>query len=101
MDTRYRAIKLWRLIFTTCHQASGAPFADDAYTHDREGNRYTGKAFLLTPWRRNEYGEHAKQRALVIGWQQKPVPATRYLPYEGDEISAGPTVDRSTEIRSG
>lgn len=65
----YRAQRFGRLIVTTCRQGEGAPWIDDAWTHDREGNRYASKAILLTPWRKNRYGEHRRQRALVIGWR--------------------------------
>ena len=30
--------------------------------------RGRGKSFLLTPWRRNQYGEALPQRALTIGF---------------------------------
>lgn len=65
----YRGRRLGRLILTSCRQAAGAPVFDKAWTHDREGNRYTSLAILLTPWRKNRYGEHERQRALVVGWK--------------------------------
>jgi hypothetical protein len=65
----FRGWRIGRLIVTTCRQASGAPVVDDAFINDREGNRYEGWAILLTPWRKNRYGEHASQRALTIGWR--------------------------------
>ena len=68
-EHRFKGYRVWRLIVTTCRQPTGAPLVDDAYVNDAEGHRYTGKSILLTPWRKNEYGEHARQRALTVGWR--------------------------------
>ena len=65
----YRGQRLWRLIVTTCIQGVGAPVVDDAFTHDREGHSYHGKAIHLTPWRKTRHGERARGRALVVGWE--------------------------------
>ena len=65
----YKGRRLWRLIFTTCKQGSGAPFIDDAWTHDEDGNRYVSKVILLTPWRRTPSGRRPPMRGLVIGWR--------------------------------
>ena len=66
----YKGRRLGRLIVTTCHNGAGAPIVDDSFIHDQEGNEYVGKSILLTPWRKNEYGERRRQRALTIGWRR-------------------------------
>jgi hypothetical protein len=66
----YRGYRFGRLLLTTCRQPTGAPFVDDSFSHDLEGNEYVGKSVLLAPWRRNEYGEHARQRAFTVGWRR-------------------------------
>lgn len=66
----FRGICFGRLIITSCRNTEGAPVVDDSFTNDQEGNRYRSKTILLTPWRKNRYGEHVRQRALVIGWRQ-------------------------------
>ena len=66
----FRGYRIGRLIVTTCRNAAGAPIVDDAFSHDSEGREYVGKAILLTPWRKNAYGEHERQRALVVGWRR-------------------------------
>lgn len=67
---RYKGRRLGRLIVTTCHNGTGAPLVDDSFIRDQEGNEYVGWSVLLTPWRKNEYGEHLRQRALTIGWRR-------------------------------
>lgn len=66
----YKGRRLGRLIVTTYHNGTGAPIVDDAFVRDQEGNEYVGKSILLTPWRKNEYGEHRRQLALTIGWRR-------------------------------
>jgi hypothetical protein len=76
IDIRYKTgnklkgLKIRRLIFTTCIQSCGAPFIDQAFVTDDEGNRYKGIAILMFPWRRNKYGESQLQKAFVVGWQK-------------------------------
>jgi hypothetical protein len=67
-----KAHTLGRLIVTTCNQPGNAPFVDRARTIEREewGSReWKSVAILLTPWRKDEHGQHRPQRALVLGWQ--------------------------------
>jgi hypothetical protein len=66
----WRVRKIGRLILTTCTQAGRAPFVDDGWTKDQEGNTYASKVILLAPWRRNRHGERPPMRALVVGWRQ-------------------------------
>ena len=58
-----------KLVISTCNQASGAAFIDRAFTEDIEGHQYASVAILLTPWKRNRFGESLPQLALVIGWR--------------------------------
>lgn len=66
-------MKLGKLYAVISNQAGGAPFMDSATTvtrevvSKREVWRGRGKSFLLTPWRRNKYGESLPQKALTIG----------------------------------
>jgi len=43
---------------------------DDSTSRDADGHRYKGKAILLKPWRKNGYGEHLPQPAVVIAWRR-------------------------------
>lgn len=62
-----------RLLLTTCMQAEGAPLIDRCTTRDNGDGRWArGIAVLLTPWRRNRYGEASPQVALVIAWKEAP-----------------------------
>ena len=65
----HKAYRFGRLILTTCLQ-SAAPVFDRCWATDREGNRYEGVAVLLTPWRRDSYGERPLMRAIVLGWRR-------------------------------
>ena len=65
----FKGHRIGPLIVTTCRQPTGAPLIDDGWTIDQEGNRYASRSVLLTPWRKNRYGEHERQRALTIGWR--------------------------------
>lgn len=67
----FRGWYFWRVILTTCITNLGAPFIDNAFIRDYEDNIYSGKVFLLMPWKKNEFGEHISQRAFVVGWQKK------------------------------
>lgn len=58
------------MIVTTCIQGTCRRIVDRAFTQDREGNRYESVAIILSPWRRNEWGEYLSQRVLVIGWRR-------------------------------
>lgn len=55
------------------NQAAGAPLIDSTMTvirkHDSQTElfRFKGKGLLLTPWRRNQYGESLPQKMLVVG----------------------------------
>jgi hypothetical protein len=64
------AIILWRLCLAWCNQAGGAPLVDRCFSKDRRGRIYNGIAVLLTPWRRNIYGNSLPQRAAVIAWRR-------------------------------
>jgi hypothetical protein len=64
-----RGMRLWKLIFTHCTQPTGAQPLDQAWVTDADGYRYTAVAILARPWRRNQYGERLRDRALVIGWR--------------------------------
>lgn len=66
-----RGLWIWKMMLTTCVQAAGAPFCDLVSGTDQQGRRYRGRCFLLTPWRRNRFGESVPQRALVVGWRTK------------------------------
>ena len=66
MRTR-KGYKLGRVLVTTTIQAQGAPFIDCACAKDGDGLNYRAIAILLTPWRRNRFGESEIQTALVIG----------------------------------
>lgn len=59
------------LCLTTTMQSEGAPFVDKCFTKTEDGRRFRGHAVLLTPWRRNRYGESVIQRALVIAWKAR------------------------------
>lgn len=65
---RRRTIRLGSLIFTTVLQAANPPLVDKACVRDeQDGQRFRGKAILLTPWRRNRYGNRPPyQLALVV-----------------------------------
>ena len=64
-----RVVILGKLVVTTCNQASGAPLVDKAFAQDVYSRKYKGWAILLTPWKRNRYGESLLQKALVVGWR--------------------------------
>jgi hypothetical protein len=65
----YKGHRFGRLIVTSCRQPAGAPFIDQGFTRDADGREYASRSILLAPWKKNEYGEHAHQRALTIGWR--------------------------------
>ena len=65
-----RGLQIGRLMLTTCNQAAGAPLMDSCTTRDQAGNVYHGKCFLLKPWRKNKWGEHLPQPAMVIAWRR-------------------------------
>jgi hypothetical protein len=65
-----RSIRVGRLIVTTAMQGGGAPLFDRCRVEDRDGWAYYGWLMLLTPWRRNRYGESKPQRGLVVGWAE-------------------------------
>ena len=67
---RFKAWRIGRLLLTHCNQALGAPIVDYAFSRDIDGNNYRGRAILLKPWRKNKYGEHLPQPALIIAWRQ-------------------------------
>lgn len=71
------AYTIGRLVLTTVSQGGHAPLADRCggtiLEGKHEGRAYWGRAILLTPWRRDKYGETLPQRAFVIGWM-RPVP---------------------------
>lgn len=60
----YLGQRLGKLIITTCKQSESAPFIDDSWTHDREGNRYVSKA-IVWPFGKSK----SRRRAFVIGWR--------------------------------
>lgn len=62
-----KGYKVGRVLLTVCTQAQNAPFIDSAFAEDAEGLKYRAWAILLTPWRRNRFGESEVQTALVIG----------------------------------
>lgn len=64
-----RGLILGRLLVTTCAQAQGAPIVDRATVHDAQGRRYGGRAIMLAPWRRNEYGDRRPGLAAVLAWR--------------------------------
>jgi len=66
----FKAWRIGRLLLTHCNQAHGAPMMDDSTSRDADGHRYKGKAILLKPWRKNGYGEHLPQPAVVIAWRR-------------------------------
>lgn len=57
-------------LITTFMQALGAPIIDSAISVDNLGRTYKGYAILLTPWKRNQYGDRDIQLALMIGWKR-------------------------------
>lgn len=67
--TGNRSIILGRLLITTAMQGAAAPFADQCRSEAKDGRVFWGWLILLTPWRRDRYGESLPQRGLVIGWQ--------------------------------
>ena len=58
---------LGRFIITTTTQAGRAPFMDRATICHEDGRRWDGVALLLTPWKRDRYGDSLPQLALVFG----------------------------------
>lgn len=56
-------------------QCAGAPLVDQTTTvvRNAENNaelaRYKGKGILLTPWKRNQYGDREAQKMLVFAKQ--------------------------------
>lgn len=66
----FRAWVIGRLCVTSCNQAQGAPWVDRCWSRTPSGECFAGIAILLTPWRRNRFGETLMQRALVIGWRR-------------------------------
>jgi hypothetical protein len=62
-----------KLVVTIGNQAAGAPFMDSAtlFLEDtKTGAKRSCKAlaFLLKPWRRNQWGESLPQPILCFGW---------------------------------
>ena len=56
-----------RYIVTTCAQGGHAPLVDRCFVEEEHGKKFEGIAILLTPWRRNQWGESLPQTALVFG----------------------------------
>ena len=67
---RNRTIILGRLLVTIANQGGAAPFVDRCRSESTDGRVFWGVLILLTPWRRNRYGESLPQRGLVLGWRQ-------------------------------
>lgn len=67
-----KAFTFLGLVVTTCKQPGGAPLCDRAWTRELNGNReWQSIAILLTPWAKDQYGQHKPQRALVIGVKKR------------------------------
>lgn len=64
-----RSLILGKLLVTTGMQGGGAPFVDKCRSAAEDGRVFWGVMILLTPWRRNRFGESLPQRGLVLGWQ--------------------------------
>lgn len=71
---RRRAIILWRLVLTSCHQGQGAPIVDKCNGKTQEGRYWQGYAIHLTPWRKNSYGDRQIGLALCVGLLRKGRP---------------------------
>lgn len=56
-----------RLLITTCRQAGGHPWVDEATSTDRDGNTYNARA--IRPSLRLKRDRRGG-RALVIGWRR-------------------------------
>lgn len=94
MRYQYRTLVFRRLIVNFAKQGGNAPFIDQCWGNgeSRKDNkkwprtptflapecrfRFTGRAILLAPWRRDSYGERPPMRALTIGWitSREPLP---------------------------
>ena len=66
-----RALILGNVIFTLVNQSLGAPIVDPCGGRTREGDSWKGRAFHLSPWRRNSYGDRRDGKALCIGMVQR------------------------------
>ena len=61
-----RSLVVGPICITTTIQGSGAPLIDKCLTCAIDGTLYKGVAILLSPWKRNSYGESLEQVALVL-----------------------------------
>ena len=66
-----RALVVHRLVLTTCHQSIRAPIIDQCVGKTQEGQRWSGYAIHLTPWRKNRFGERRSGTALCVGVLRK------------------------------
>ena len=62
-----RSLILGKLLVTTAMQAGGTPFVDKCRSEATDGRVFWGVPILLSPWRRNRYGDSLPQRGLVLG----------------------------------
>lgn len=60
-----------KLVITLCNQAGAAPLLDYCRVQMSEGDPAWGRCLLLTPWKRNRFGESLAQTALVVAWRSK------------------------------
>src|SRR3954471_14508603 len=58
-----------RLLITTAMQGAAAPLVDRCRS-EADGRVFWGVLILLTPLRRDLYGESLPPRGLVLGWTQ-------------------------------